>query len=144
MKNYIIRELKKEDLEEKYFFETLSNLKYCKDISLDLAKDIFDYCERSNIKHYVLEQNKIIVACIRVVFEPKFYHQGREAAHIEDVATHPDYQGNGFSSILINEIIAKAKDRNVYKIILNCSNDLIPFYKRFGFKVKDNSLRLDF
>lgn len=143
MKNHIIRELKRSDLREKSFFETLSNLRYCKDIPLDLAEDVFNYCEKSNIKHYVLEYKGSIVSCVRIVFEPKFYHQGREAAHIEDVATHPDHQGNGFSNFLINAVIAMAKDRNVYRITLNCNSDLVSFYKRFGFKVKDNSLRLD-
>ncbi len=143
MENHIIRELKKSDLQKKSFFETLSNLRYCKDISLDLAEEIFDYCEKSNIKHYVLEYKGSIVSCVRIVFEPKFYHQGREAARIEDVATHPDYQNKGFSNFLINAVIAIAKDRNVYKIILNCNSDLINFYKRFGFQVKDNNLRLD-
>lgn len=33
-------------------------------------------------------------------------------------------------------------ENNCYKIILDCEDKLIPFYERFGFKKKANSMQL--
>lgn len=85
----------------------------------------------------------LVLATVRLIIEKKFYHDGASVAHIEDVATHPDYFGKGIAKALINRAIEKAKEENCYKIILDCFDDLIVFYEKFGFKKGANCLRLD-
>ena len=85
----------------------------------------------------------LVVGTVRLLFEPKFYHSGKLAAHIEDVATHNDYVGKGVAGSLIKHVISLCREKECYKIILNCSNDLIGFYEKFGFKSSSNGLRLD-
>ncbi|HOZ53667.1 MAG TPA: GNAT family N-acetyltransferase [bacterium] len=139
----IIRELKIEDLKNDSFFQTLSNLRPIEKMPFDLAKEIFLNCQQKGIEIYVAEDNDLIVGIIRLISEPKFYHQGRQAGHIEDVSTHPDYLGRGVAKSLINHIINLARERNYYKIILDCSEELIDFYKKFGFSVSEKNMRLN-
>jgi len=35
-------------------------------------------------------------------------------------------------------LVSKAKNKDCYKIILNCENTLIAFYEKLGFKRDDN------
>lgn len=139
----IIRELKIEDLKNESFFQALSNLRPIEKMSFDLAREIFLNCQQKGIEIYVAEGNGLIIGTIRLISEPKFYHQGRQAGHIEDVSTHPDYLGQGVAKNLINYIINLARERNYYKIILDCSKELIDFYKKFGFSVSEENMRLD-
>lgn len=112
-------------------------------MSFDLAEQIFLDCKQRGIEIYVAEDNGLIIGTTRLISEPKFYHQGRQAGHIEDVSTHPDYLGQGVAKTLINHVINLARERNYYKIILDCSEELIDFYKKFGFSVSEKNMRLD-
>jgi len=141
--NYKIRKLALADLEKESFFETLSNLKLTASLSPRQAKKIFNDCKNRGIEIYVATENDQIIGTIRLLFEPKFYHAGKLSAHIEDVATHKNHTGKGVASFLIKEVIEICQKRNCYKIILNCTDDLSGFYKKFGFKLSDNCLRLD-
>jgi len=141
--NYKIRELALSDLEKESFFETLSNLKLTAGLSPLQAKKIFNDCKKRGIEIYVATENDQIIGTIRLLFEPKFYHAGKMSAHIEDVATHKNHTGKGVASFLIKEVIEICQKRDCYKIILNCTDDLSGFYKKFGFKLSDNCLRLD-
>lgn len=139
----IIRKLLKKDLNDKYFFQTLSNLREVGKMSLFMAQDILLKCESQGIEIYVADKNGLIVGTVRLLSEPKFYHQGRCAGHIEDVATHKDYLGQGVARGLIEHVINVCQERSYYKIILDCSEDLINFYEKFGFKISENNMRLN-
>lgn len=73
----------------------------------------------------------------------KFTHSGGKVGHIEDVAVRKEYEGNGIATKIIKEIISCAKKEGCYKIILDCKNNLLPFYQKFGFYIHENCLRLD-
>ncbi len=146
MKNlnpYKIRQLKLSDLSGESFFETLSSLKPVKNLSKSLAKKIFLDCQKRGTKTFVAEVDGLIAGTVRVLYESKFYHQGKLAAHIEDVATHKNYMGKGVAGFLIKNIIEDCKKNNCYKIILDCSDDLLNFYAKFGFEKKENCMRID-
>ncbi|MCK9438888.1 MAG: GNAT family N-acetyltransferase [Patescibacteria group bacterium] len=143
LNNYKIRQLKLDDLNSESFFKTLSSLRPVENLSLDLAQKIFFDCQEKGVKTFVLETDGLIVGTVRVLYEAKFYHQGKLAAHIEDVSTHKDYMGKGVAGFLIREIIEDCKKNNCYKIILDCSDDLLGFYKKFGFEKKENCMRID-
>lgn len=46
---------------------------------------------------------------------------------------HPDYQGKGIGTELMNRTIAYLKERKIYMISVIFEEKLLPFYKRFGF-----------
>lgn len=142
--SYQIKALCLEDLLNPSFFETLSNLRPVGDLSSAQAEDIFKACQAQGIETYVAWDGDNIVGTIRLLFEPKFYHQGRLAAHIEDVATHAQHQGRGVGRALLEHALAVCRERGCYKVILDCDDKLIPFYQKFGFKEAGAYLRFDF
>lgn len=141
--DYFIRELSPEDLSQNFFFQTLSNLKKVENMTPALAADIFADCQAKGIITLVAESGGKIIGTIRLLFEQKYYHAGRSAGHIEDVATHQNYVGRGVASALIKKAIELCKEKDCYKIILDCSDEVTGFYEKFGFRRSDNCLRLD-
>jgi glucosamine-phosphate N-acetyltransferase len=75
--------------------------------------------------------------------EHKFIRGGRKVAHIEDVSVLKSEQGKGVGKQLIEHCVDVAKRYQCYKIILDCSNDNVPFYEKCGFKKHENCMRLD-
>lgn len=60
---------------------------------------------------------------------------------IEDIYTHPQYRKTGVASQIIEEIQIEAKRLGLYKLVLQCSNDNIKLYEKFGFKINQNAMR---
>ncbi len=54
-------------------------------------------------------------------------------AYIQDLMVHPEYQGKGIGTELMNKIIAHLKEKHIYMISVVYEESLKPFYKRFGF-----------
>ena len=61
--------------------------------------------------------------------------------NIEDVVVSKEYEGRGIGIKLVSSLLEKAKVMNCYKTILDCQNELIPFYERIGFKQESNQMR---
>lgn len=54
-------------------------------------------------------------------------------AYIQDLMVHPDYQGKGLGTELMNQMIAHLKENRIYIISVVFEESLKPFYDRFGF-----------
>ena len=54
-------------------------------------------------------------------------------AYIQDLIVHPDYQGRGLGTELMNQMIAYLKENRIYIISVVFEESLKPFYDRFGF-----------
>ena len=76
--------------------------------------------------------------------EPKLIHNFSRVGHIEDISVRKDCQAQGVGKEIINRLIEKAKDLECYKIILDCSDDLVKYYEKFGFSKVGNYMRKDF
>ena len=51
-------------------------------------------------------------------------------------------KGRGIGIKLVTFIVRKSKSTmNCYKTILDCQDELIPFYERIGFKQESNQMR---
>ena len=77
------------------------------------------------------------------MIEQKFIHDGGKVGHIEDVVVRKEYQGKGVGKKIVNALLKYAEKKGCYKTILDCSEDLIPFYESIGFKRHSNSMRFD-
>ncbi|MBN2884499.1 GNAT family N-acetyltransferase [Patescibacteria group bacterium] len=139
--SFKIRQLQISDLQQGSFFQTLSALRTVDKMQESEAEKIFNDCVARGIETYVLEEDGNIIASARLLFEAKYYHQGRLAAHIEDVATHTDHQGRGLGRALIQHLITVCHEKNCYKIILDCADNIVPFYEKQGFIRYENCLR---
>ena len=143
MSDIIIRELKREDL-WKGFFTSLDSLRQTSSIDQNIANNIFDKIQK-NPEHIImvaLKDDKVVGAATLLI-EFKFIHNGGKVGHIEDVAVDKNYQGQGIGEKIIKNLLTLAKTKGCYKTILDCVNDVKPFYEKLGFKHNSNALRFD-
>jgi glucosamine-phosphate N-acetyltransferase len=143
MNNITIRELQKEDLWNG-FLTTLDSLRQTSDIEKNIADEIFDKI-KNNPDHIVavaLTDGKIVGAAT-LLLEPKFIHNGGIVGHIEDVVVDKKFQGKKIGEKIIRYLLDFAKSKGCYKTILDCVDDVKPFYEKLGFKHNANALRFD-
>ena len=143
MPEIIIREIEEDDL-EKGFLETLDFLRNASGIDKNKAREILKEIKQ-NPNHiiYVAIDNKKIVGSTTLLIEQKFIHDGGLVGHIEDVVVRKDYEGKGIGIKLVTSLLERAKEKNCYKTILDCKDDVKQFYERIGFKRESNGMRYD-
>jgi glucosamine-phosphate N-acetyltransferase len=143
MSEIIIRELKEVDLWNG-FLKSLDSLKQTSSIEKSKAKEIFEKIN-ANPDHIiaVAEFDGRIVGATTLLIESKFIHDGGLVGHIEDVVVDKEHQGQKIGEKIMNYLIEIAKNRGCYKTILDCTEDVKPFYEKLGFKQVANELRLD-
>ncbi len=143
MSEPIIRELRKEDLWNG-FLTTLDSLRQASDIDKNKADDIFEKIN-SNPDHIVAvaELDGKIVGSTTLLIEPKFIHKGGLVGHIEDVVVDKKFQGQRIGEKIMKYLLEYSKNRGCYKTILDCTDDVKPFYEKLGFKNIANELRFD-
>ena len=74
-----------------------------------------------------------IVACGTLFVEYKFLRGAGLCGHIEDIVVHKDGQGKGLGKRIIDVLTEVAKKRGCYKVILDCSQNNVPFYEKCGY-----------
>jgi len=143
MPEIIIREIEEDDL-EKGFLETLDFLRNASNLDKNKAREILKKIKQ-NTNHiiYVAIDNKKIVGSTTLLIEQKFIHDGGLVGHIEDVVVRKDYEGKGIGIKLVTSMLERAKEKNCYKTILDCKDDVKQFYERIGFKRESNGMRYD-
>lgn len=143
MSQPIIRELRREDILNG-FLTTLDSLRKASDIGTDKAMKIFEKIN-SNPDHIiaVAELDGKIVGTTTLLIEQKFIHDGGVVGHIEDVVVNKDYHGQKIGEKIMKYLLEIAKNRGCYKTILDCTDDVKPFYEKLGFKQIANELRFD-
>ena len=138
-----IREIEEDDL-EKGFLETLDFLRNTSSIDKNKAKEILKKIKQ-NPNHiiYVAIDDKKIIGSTTLLIEQKFIHDGGPVGHIEDVVVRKDYERRGIGIKLVTSMLERAKEKNCYKTILDCKDDVKQFYERIGFKRESNCMRYD-
>ncbi len=63
-------------------------------------------------------------------------------AQFEDVDFVPEHQVKQLGNQLLHQLIAKAKARGAYKIILNTAPSTTPFYKKLGFEEAEVQMKI--
>ena len=143
MSEPVIRELRKEDLWNG-FLATLDSLRQASNIDKNSADEIFEKIN-SNPDHIVAvaELDGKIVGATTLLIEPKFIHNGGLIGHIEDVVIEKNFQGQKIGEKIMKYLLEFARNRGCYKTILDCTDDVKPFYEKLGFKHIANELRFD-
>ncbi len=130
---------------DKGFFETLSNLSYTgvrwRARDLDLVRDIL---ENPHQEIFVaVNENTDVVGTITLLLERKLIHDGGMVGHIEDVATRKGWEGKGIGRMLVERAVLAARESGCYKVILDCSEENVPFYEKSGFHRHEVAMRMD-
>ena len=143
MSNIIIRKLQKEDLWNGFLY-TLDSLRQASNTDKKKAEKIFDKIN-SNSDHIVVVAiiKGRIVGSTTLLIETKFIHNGGKVGHIEDVVIDKEYQKKGIGEKIILYLLRYAKDQGCYKTILDCADEVKPFYEKLGFRHNANALRFD-
>ena len=138
-----IREIEEDDL-EKGFLESLDFLRNASNIDKNKAKEILKKIKLNpnHIIHVAIDDKKI-VGSTTLLIEQKFIHDGGLVGHIEDVVVRKEYEGKGIGIKLVMSMLERAKEKNCYKTILDCKDDVKQFYERIGFKRESNCMRYD-
>ena len=138
-----IRELEKDDLWNG-FLTSLDSLRQASNIKKETALKVFDKINQ-NPDHIVAvaELNGKIVGSATLLLESKFIHDGGVVGHIEDVVVNKSHQGQKIGEKIIKYLLEQAKSKGCYKTILDCVDDVKPFYEKLGFKQNANALRFD-
>ena len=119
-------------------------LRKASDLDKNIANDILKkiIADPNHIIH-VAEKNGKIIGSATLLIEQKFIHDGGLVGHIEDVVVRKDYEGKGIGIKLVTSMLERAKEKNCYKTILDCNDDVKQFYERIGFKRESNGMRYD-
>ena len=138
-----IRELKKDDLFNG-FLTSLDSLRKASDIEKDKAEKIFEKINSNPDQIIaVAEVDGSIVGSTTLLIEQKFIHDGGLVGHIEDVVVNKEFQGQKIGEKIMKYLLREANNRGCYKTILDCTDEVKPFYEKLGFKKVANELRFD-
>ena len=136
-----IREIEEDDL-ERGFLETLDFLRNASSLDKTKAEGILKKIKQNpnHIIHVAIDGKKI-VGTTTLFIEQKFIHDGGLIGHIEDVVVRKDCEGTGIGIKLVLSLLEYAKKKQCYKTILDCNDNIKPFYERIGFKYESNCMR---
>jgi glucosamine-phosphate N-acetyltransferase len=144
--DFEVREISDTDL-QRGFFDTLSNLTEVGKISEDhesAKKVLHEIRSYPFYKVFVaVKKDGEIIGSNTLLIEQKFIHNGGRVGHIEDVATKKGYEGMGIGRALVGRSLRFAAQMKCYKVLLDCSEKNVPFYKKIGFKECGLSMRYD-
>ena len=143
MSDITVRKLQKDDLWNG-FLQTLDSLRQASNIDKKTAEKIFDKINSN--PDYIVAVAVIegkIVGSATFLIETKFIHNGGKVGHIEDVVVDKKYKRKGIGEKIIIYLLRYAKDQGCYKTILDCTDEVKPFYEKLGFKHNANALRFD-
>ena len=77
-----------------------------------------------------------IIASGTIIIEPKIIRGGKSVGHIEDIVVKREYRGKQLVRFILEELKGIAREKNCYKIILDCSEDVKRVYEKYGFEEK--------
>lgn len=102
---------------------------------LDAGATYFAVVSTDNLGEKVIGMGSYFVHC-----QPS----GHFVATIEDICIHLDYRSKSIGQTLVKDIIKHIKKHtNVYKIVLNCSQELKEFYEGCDFQESAIQMRID-
>ena len=135
-----VRRLREADLGNG-FLETLDALRPASDLAPERALEVFRRLDRNqDCVVAVAEVGGRVVGAATLLVEHKFINQAGRAGHIEDVAVAVEQQGRGIGRALVRYLLERAREAGCYKTILDCADDVVPFYEGLGFQRRTNGM----
>jgi glucosamine-phosphate N-acetyltransferase len=97
----------------------------------------------SGVRTFLGWAGEEVFGSVTLLVEQKFIHGGGRVGHIEDVAVRRDCQLHGVGSALVRHATEQARRLGCYKVILDCFDELVPYYGRFGYRCHNVGMRKD-
>lgn len=124
------------------FLAAIAALKPC-ELTEEEAVEVFRKRMRQKIMTYVAIKEDRVIGTATLLIEPKFIHSGGVVGHIEDVAVHQGFQHHGLGGRLVRHLLDICRQHKCYKVILDCAEEVIPFYEKLGFHRWERAMRID-
>ena len=77
-----------------------------------------------------------------IIYEPKIIHGCKKVGHIEDIVVHANHRSNGIARNILEMLVNRSKQKDCYKVILDCKHELMPFYEKNGFHHTSNQMSM--
>jgi len=77
-----------------------------------------------------------IIASGTIIIEPKLIREGKNVGHIEDIVVKSIYRGYHISSDILALLKNIAREKECYKVILDCNEEIKKVYLESGFEEK--------
>ena len=74
-----------------------------------------------------------VVATGTLLMELKFIHDAAKRGRIEDLVVDEAYREHRLGSFLLELLTSLGKELGAYKITLDCKEDVMGFYKKYGY-----------
>mmetsp|Transcript_23468 Transcript_23468/g.65900 ORF Transcript_23468/g.65900 Transcript_23468/m.65900 type:complete len:157 (-) Transcript_23468:243-713(-) len=103
-------------------------------------RDRFDEMKRTGTYHIVVAEDRHtgdVIGTGTLVVELKFIRGRGKCGHIEDIVVASRHQGRHIGKELIRALVETGQRLGCYKLVLDCSDENIPFYERCGFSRKE-------
>ena len=138
-KEIIIKEFDCEDNYNEYLELMYEFTNYKKDVTIEDFKNYVDQKTKLRIIILKNKENKIIGAGTIVNIE-KLHNNS--IGQIEDVIISEKYRGNGLGKLIIEKLVVVGLNEfKCYKVILNCLDKNIDFYKKCNFTISGVQMR---
>lgn len=124
------------------FVSTLANLAPT-ELTADEALKVYQERLGQGMLTVVALDGEEVVGTASLFLERKFIHRGGYVGHIEDVVVRRGYEGRGIGQALVTKLIERCQQANCYKVILDCTTELVAFYRRVGFHPQAIMMRRD-
>jgi glucosamine-phosphate N-acetyltransferase len=145
--NLIFRKIQISDCNEKYF-NLLNQLNNTIDSNCISKLFLENFINSLHEDHQIIViedyKTKEIIGTGTILIETKILHNMGKVAHIEDIVIDKNRRGLGLGLKIINCLVEIAKEKKCYKVILNCSDENVPFYEKCGFCQKSKQMSLYF
>lgn len=83
-----------------------------------------------------LSVNFDIIASGTIIIEPKIIRGGKSVGHIEDIIVKNQYRNNKIATYILDLLKNIAREKDCYKVILDCNEEVKKVYNSSGFDVK--------
>lgn len=93
--------------------------------------------ESKQVAVFVVDGNNEVAATCTLITAPNLLRGGQQHGFLENVATHPDYQGRGFGRAVVTAALEYAWQVDCYHVLMQSGKTeprVHTFYKRIGFQ----------
>lgn len=85
---------------------------------------------------YDSSNNFEIIASGTIIIEPKIIRGGKNVGHIEDIVIAKHMRSQGISQKILDILKLYAREKQCYKVILDCDENVKKTYINNGFEIK--------
>lgn len=143
----MLKSIKTIDLSEEFYSNYLTLLNEFRETKFS-REYLLEFINSLPNNHDILllfdEKTSNIIGTITVILERKLIKNGKIVCHIEDLIISTLYKNKGYGTKILDIIKVVAREKNCYKIVLNCSDNLKKFYEKNSFENKNIEMSIYF